>query len=170
MVAIVGLAVGVAGLICGSVNAATEGDVFFSGLFLEWGLKGGDLGGELFALLLEAGEFLHGGIVGVVIHVGAINGGKDGLERVVVLLGDGVELVIVALGATDGERTEAADGVLHHVIAIKVAGDLAIEFGLGNFGVADVIPWASGDEAERGDAIGGAGIEHIACDLFFDEA
>jgi hypothetical protein len=78
--------------------------------------------------------------------------------------------VIVALRALHGEAAEAADGILHHVIAIEMPGDLAIEFRLRHLGVADVIPWPRGDESERRDAIRGAGIEHITCDLLFDEA
>ena len=63
--------------------------------------------------------------------------------------------MIVALRAVDGERAEGVDRVTHHVVAIEVARDFAVDFRLGHLGVANEIPRAGGDEAERLDAIGG---------------
>ena len=63
-----------------------------------------------------------------------------------------------------------ADGIRDHVVAIEMPGDLAIGLRLRNFAMADVIPRSCRDEAKRFDAVAGIGIEHVAGDLFLDEA
>ena len=60
-------------------------------------------------------------------HVGALDAGEDGLERVVVLERDGVELVLVAARAVHGHADEARHRVRHHVVAVEVARDLLVQ-------------------------------------------
>ena len=46
------------------------------------------------------------GIVAVILAVGAIEGGEDGLEAVVVLLRNGIEFVIMTVGAAHTQAEE----------------------------------------------------------------
>src|SRR5205823_1975155 len=80
--------------------------------------------------------------------VGAVDGGEHGLERVVILLRDRVELVVVALGAVDGQAHERADRVRHEVVAVEVPGHLPVDLRLGQLGVADEVPRPGGEEAQ----------------------
>ena len=150
-------------------EAASDFGVGFAGLRAQRSLEGGECGGRitLFATeILEAGV---AGVVAVVFPIGAVEGGENGLEAVVILLRDGIEFMIMALGAVDGETGKRADGVRDHVVAVEVSGDFPVGFGLGHFGVADEIPRTGGDETQRLDAVGGAGEEHVAGDLFLHE-
>ena len=119
---------------------------------------------------VERRKLPHGFVIGVVIDVGAIEGSEDSLKGVVVALTDGVELVVVALGAVDGDGLEGVDGVCDHVVAVEMACDFPIGFCFRNFGVSDEVPGSGGDEAEGGDAVDGVWVEGITRDLFFDEA
>ena len=108
-------------------------------------------------------------VVAVVFPVGAVERGEDGLQRVVVLLRDGIEFVIVALRAVDRGAAKGADRVCDHVVAIEVARDFAVGLCLRHLGVADVIPRPGGDEAERFDAVARAGEKRVASDLLLHE-
>ena len=90
----------------------------------------------------------HGGVGGVG-PLGAIEGGEHGLEGVVILLGDRIKLVRVALGALDRDAREGADRVGDHVVAVEMAGDLAVGLRLRNFDMADEVPRAGGEHAGR---------------------
>ena len=109
-------------------------------------------------------------MVFVVRTIGAVDGRKNRLQTVIIICADGVEFMIVALGAMHGHGTECIQRVGDHVIAVEVTGDFAIDFLLSDFGVTDQVPWAGGDEAEGGDAIDGSGKEDIAGNLFLNEA
>ena len=108
------------------------------------------------------------GIAGI-LPILAVDRREDGLQRVVVVLRDGVELVVVALGAVDRDARERADRVGHHVVAVEVASDLAVGLGLRHLAVADQVPRAGGDETDRLLAVGRIGKEHVAGDLLLDE-
>ena len=151
-------------------DMAVEGGEGVADLGLGLGLEGFDLEGEGGALGLEGGALGGGGGVVVEGAVGAVEGGEDGLEAVVVFGGDGVEFVVVALGAMDRHGAEGVEGIGAHVIAVEVAGDLAVDFFFADFGVADEVPGAGGDEAEGGEAVFGAWEEDVAGELFLDEA
>jgi hypothetical protein len=105
----------------------------------------------------------------VVAAFGAVHRGEHRLEGVVVLLRDGIELVVVALGAMDGLAGEGPDDVGHHVIAVEVPGDLPVGLRLRQFLVPDEIPGSCGEKPERLDSVGGVGIKHVAGDLLGDE-
>jgi len=53
----------------------------------------------------------------------------------------------------DSEALEGREGGHHHVVAVVVARDEAVGLGDGQFDVADEIPRAACDEAERHDAV-----------------
>ena len=78
--------------------------------------------------------------------------------------------MVVALRALHGETAKRADGILHHVIAIQMTGDLPIDLCFRHLGMTDVVPRSCCDEPERCDAISGSGIERITCDLLLNEA
>ena len=153
-----------------AVDALAERGVGCTGFFLQRLLQGRDGVRDLLLLLLKRGELLHRRVIRVVIDVGAVDAGEDGVQRVVVLLRDGIEFVIVALRTLHGEAAHGADGVLHHVIAIEMPGDFAIELRLRHLRMADVIPRPCGDEPKRRNAIHRARIERISGDLLLDEA
>ena len=131
---------------------------------------------ELLLPLLQGGLSAVGGGVGlphrglgVIVPVLPVEGRKHGLERVVVVLRDRIELVVVALGALDRDARERADRVGHHVVAVEVPGDLAVGLRLGHLTVADLIPRAGGDEPNRLLAVGCVRMEHVARHLLLDE-
>ena len=74
--------------------------------------------------------------------IGLVEGGEDGLETVIVLLLDRIELMVVAAGALGGRGEEGSGRIRDHVVTVEGTGDLAIEFGLGEFGVPDEVPRA----------------------------
>ena len=104
-----------------------------------------------------------------ILPILAVDRREDGLQRVVVVLRDGVELVVVALGTVDRDARERADRVGHHVVAVEVAGDLAVGLRLGHLAVADQVPRSGGDEANCLLAVDRIGEEHVAGDLLLDE-
>ena len=108
--------------------------------------------------------------VGVKANVVAVDGGKHGLQRVVVFLADRVELVGMALGALHGDAGKAADRIGHHVVAVEMTGNLAVGLRFRNLAMANEVPGACGDETDRLVAVAGVAKEHIASDLFFNEA
>ena len=58
--------------------------------------------------------------------VGPVNTGKNGLNRVVVFLFDGVEFVVVAAGAVDGLADKRGHGLGHHVVTVQKAGNVLV--------------------------------------------
>ena len=120
-----------------------------SGGFGKPGLEGFLSAVEIGAAGIEGGMGPRHRGIGGIGPIGAIEGGEHGLEGVVILLGDGIELVGVALGALDRDAREGADRVGDHVVAVEMAGDLAVGLRLRNLDVADEIPRASGKHAGR---------------------
>ena len=118
-----------------------------TGGFGKPGLEGFLAAVEIGAAGIEGGMGSHHGGIGGIGPLGAIEGGKHGLEGVVILLGDRIELVRVALGALDRDTREGADRVGDHVVAVEMAGDLAVGLRLRHLDVADEIPRASGKHA-----------------------
>ena len=134
--------------------------------FFNFGIHGGklliqlcDMGGKVGFLFIQ----LRGRGVRA---VGTIHSSKDGLQAVIMLLRVRIEFVIVAARALDGGTGESVERVAHHFIAINVARDAAVDLGFRNFNVPDEIPRAGGNEAKPKDAVGRAGEERIAGNLF----
>ena len=127
-------------------------------------------GGELLVQLCNMGGkvgFLFIQLRGRVVRaVGTIHSSKDGLQAVIMLLRVRIEFVIVAARTLDGGTGESVERVAHHFIAINVARDAAVDLGFRNFNVPDEIPRAGGNEAKPKDAVGRAGKERIAGNLF----
>jgi hypothetical protein len=130
----------------------------------------GDRGLDLASFGVDGLILRLGGVVGEIGDLGPVDGREHGLQGVVILLADWVELVIVALGTMDRDGLEGVEGVGDHVVAIEVACDFSIDFGFWDFGMPDEVPWAGGDEAEGGDAVDGVREECIPGDLFLHEA
>ena len=129
-----------------------------------------DAGLPVLLARLQAGAPGGGRVVVVIRTIGAVDGGKNRLQTVIIIRADGIEFMIVALGAMHGHGAECIQRVGDHVVAVEVTGDFAIDFFLSDFGVTDEVPRAGGDEAEGGDAIEGAGKEDVAGNLFLHEA
>ena len=113
------------------------------------GLKSFSQAVENGAADIERGMRLHHGGIGGVGPLAAVEGGEHSLEGVVILLGDRIELVGMALGALDRDAREGADRVGDHVVAVEMAGDLAVGLRLRHLDMADEVPRASGEHAGR---------------------
>ena len=108
--------------------------------------------------------------VGVVLPIGSIERREDGLERVIVFLSERIEFVVVALSAVNRHAAKGSQRVSDHVVAIEVTSDFAVDLRFGHFGVSDEIPGTGRDKSERLDAVARSRIQHVARDLFFNEA
>ena len=108
--------------------------------------------------------------VDIVLLIGAIHRREDRLEAVVVLLGNGIEFVVVTLRTLDSEAVEGLKGVHHHVVSIQVTGHPSVDFRLGHLLVSDEIPRTGRDEPERLDAVAGERENDIACHLLLHES
>src|SRR5205814_394564 len=73
--------------------------------------------------------------------------GEDGLEAVIVALGDRVELVVVAAGAMGRQADEGGHRVGQHVVAVEQPRLLLVHRPLAQLDVADEVPRPRGDEA-----------------------
>ena len=102
--------------------------------------------------------------------VRAVDRREHRLQRVVVVLRHRIELVVVALRALHRHAREGADRVAHHVVAVEVPRELAVDLVLADFLVPDEIPRSRRDEPERLDAVAGVRIERVACELLLDKA
>ena len=131
--------------------------------FLLPGLESFLVVGQCAALAMRGG-------IGIVRTIRPVHSGEDGLKSVVILRRDGIELVIMAAGAVNGEALEGREGCHHHVVAVVVAGDKAVSLRDGQFDVPDKIPRAAGDEAQRDDAVRLLRVEHVSSKLFLDES
>ena len=83
---------------------------------------------------------------GLIRPVAAIDAGEDGLEAVVVGLGDRVELVVVAAGAVDGQADEGRHRARDHVVAVEQPRLELVDGPLAQLDVADEVPGPGGDE------------------------
>ncbi len=113
------------------------------------------------------GRHLRTGIVG---PVGPVERRKDGLQRVVVLHGDRVELVIVTLRTLHRDRAKGIHGGGHHVIPVEMPRHLAVDLLLRHLGVPNEVPRPGRDEAGRHDPIHRLGPEHIPRQLLLHES
>ena len=94
-----------------------------------------------------------------------VNGGENILQAEVVVLGKGIELMIVAAGALNRQAGKGVDGVGDHLISVDVASHLAVDLGFGHFDVTDEVPGSSGDKSQAENAIGLPGKENISREL-----
>ena len=97
---------------------------------------------------LKFGVLLCNGWVREITAVSTVDGGENRLKLVVFFLGNWVELVVVTLGALDGETKESGHDRSHHIVAVKVSGDLAIDFCFGHFRMADEVPGTSSQHSQ----------------------
>ncbi len=141
--------------------------------------------GEVESFTLEAGEFCAGGVevaleglaLGLVafgvfevgVAFAAFHAREDGPEAVVFTLGDGIEFVVVAAGAVDGEAEGGGEDLGDDVVEVAGAGGATEHVALG-FDVADEVPRSGGEESGCDDGRGVAWGEDIACDLFAEKA
>ena len=107
--------------------------------------------------------------VDIVFLIRTIHRREHRLQSVVILLRNGIEFVVVALRALDGETVERLHGRRDHVVAIQMPRHLAIEFRLRNFGVTDQVPRSRGDEPQPLEPVPRARVEDIAGELLLDE-
>ena len=123
----------------------------------------GELRGERreFAAQFRGRLLLGGKLGGLDRAVAMLDAREDGLDGVEVDLGDGIELVVVAFGAAEGEAEEGGAGGIHHVGEfIGALHELEV------FVLAfDAVPRAGDDEA--GGDVSAAG---VASDLLEHEA
>ena len=105
--------------------------------------------GELLQGTVQFTAFGHHRRVRIVRPVRAIHASEHRLQAVVIARRNGIELVVVAARAVDGETLECAHRGHHHVVAVVVARDESIGLGDGQLDVADEIPRPGGDETQR---------------------
>ena len=89
--------------------------------------------------------------VGVVATIGPFNAGKDRLQRVVIVLADRVEFMIVATGTLHGHPADVVDHRRQHVVAVQVPCNLAIQRVFSNVAQRTFIPRARRKETKRHD-------------------
>ena len=77
---------------------------------------------------------------------------------------------MVALSATHRGTAQALKNGTDHVVTIEVSGDLAVDFGLGDFRMTNEVPRPGGDEASGFDTIDRARPKDITGELFTDES
>ena len=85
------------------------------------------------------------------------------------LLCERIKLMIVAASALNRDTAERVERSGDHIIAVQIAGHLAVDFGFRHFDVSDEVPWSSGDKTESQDSIGLTGKQRIAGNLFLHE-
>jgi hypothetical protein len=149
-----GVEIGGAGHEVGDAVGEDVGELF--ALLFEEGVDGLLLLGDFFLVGFVALHLLFGGER--VLFVGGA--GEDAAEGVVVALGDGIVLVIVAAGAGGGDAEEAAGDHVDAIVAFVGAG-------LGRLGDA-VVPGAEAEQAEGAEVLFFFGQE-VAGHLRFDE-
>src|SRR6185295_18644592 len=115
--------------------------------------------GAGFLAIADGGEC--GGIEGVGGGFVVFDVFDEGQERVIVGLGDGIELVLVAAGAADGQAHECGGNRADVVVEIVVFG--------GFFVVGLVVPDAQTPEAGGDEGIVGDVVDFIAGELLADE-
>ena len=123
--------------------------------------------------LLALGLAARGG-GGVQLAVAALQASEDRPEAVVFALRNGVELVVVATGAVDGDAHRGGENLRDHVVEIVRAGGAPEHVALG-LDLTDEVPRAGGEEAGRREKfrvwsleVGGLR-EHVSGDLFTEE-
>ena len=156
-------------LLAERLELLVERNEFISPLFTDLGLDVYEFGLMPVNLGFECGELFGDHGIGVVLTVGAVERGVHGLHPVVVGHVDRIELVVVAAGALHGSADEGVHRIFHHVVAVDVAGDTAVELGFRHLGMADEIPRAGRDESCRLNAVACVGIKRVAGDLLAHE-
>ena len=110
--------------------------------------------------------------IGIVALLAFVDSGKHGLQGVVVNLSYRIEFVVVTAGTVDGQPGEGRHGRRDDIVAIEVAGDLAIEGIPRCDGRAQsaLVPRAGGEETGGDDRLRIVGEKNVAGDLLTDEA
>ena len=99
--------------------------------------------------------------VKVISPLCAIDRCEDRLQVVVVRLGKGIKLMVVALATLNRHRAKRIHRVADHFIAVGVPSHLAIDLGFRHFDMPDKVPRSRGNEAQSQDAVSSAGKQHI---------
>ena len=108
--------------------------------------------------------------IGIKLPVRPVERSEHRRQLVILLRADRIELVIVTARTLNRGAVEGVHHRSHHIISIEQASDLAIRLRLRDLGMADQVPRPSRDESGGRDAIFGIRPEHIARDLFPNEA
>ena len=101
----------------------------------------------------------------IVRPVRAVHPREDRLQRVVIPLRDGVELMIVAAGAVNGETLESAHHRRHHVIAVEHLREPMVEGIFAHPHHQRLIPRPGGEKTQRHRGLRVRGKQRIACHL-----
>ena len=80
-----------------------------------------------------------------------------------------VEFMIVAARTLHSDAAECVECVGDHVIAIQVASDLAVNFGLRDFHMPNEVPRSRCDKAKSQNAVRFTGKKDVSSDLFLYE-
>src|SRR5438128_1155269 len=104
----------------------------------------------------------------VIGPVAPVDAGEDGLQTVVIALGDRIEFMIVAAGAVHGEADEGGHGTGDHVISVDQARSLFFDGPLAELDVTDEIPGSGGEETRGHDGVRLPGVKNVTGDLLPD--
>jgi len=102
--------------------------------------------------------------------IGFIGGGENGLQAVVISLGDGIELVIVAACAMNGTAGESRDDRSDDIVAIEVLSDDPVDGIFADIAEGTFVPGTRGEETGGDEGCGIAREKDVAGDLFPNEA
>ena len=94
---------------------------------------------------------------------------KNGLKPVVMVLGNGIEFMIVTSSTLHGQTAKRVERIRNHIVAIEVPRDPPIQLGLGYLDMPNEIPGTCGDKPKPQYAILGSGKKHIAGNLLLDK-
>ncbi len=132
-------------------------------------IERGQRGFQTALLLRQLRSSQSDGRISVIRPVSPADAGEISLQTVIVLLGDRIELVIVAAGAVNGQGGKRRHGVHHHVVAVEVADDRAVTGIFRDFDLPHRVPRPRGDEAGGDDAIGICREKHVPGKLLLHE-
>src|SRR5262249_28587776 len=108
--------------------------------------------------------------VGIVGSLSPVYSGEVGLETVVVLLRDGVELVVVTAGAVDRHAHKRGHDGRDHVVAVDVMADLTVDALGADVAQRAFVPGAGREHPKRHHAARFAGKEDVGGHLLLYES
>ena len=101
--------------------------------------------------------------------IAAANAREDGLQAVVIVLRDRVELVVVAAGALDRQPLEGVEDGGDDVVAVEVTADFAVDRVLADVAQRALVPRPGREKAQGRDEFWLVREEDICGDLFLHE-